>query len=189
MKTVFLGLTFGEIELYDKSAGPLFLALGCIPKVTVAKLLPTFSLGHRTHSSLHQISKPIRGSWGVKLDWPKHVVVGWSHSCCWVTRFSMAPQPVVCNSAQAFQVPRGKGCSCQRRRRGFDPELGRSPGGGDGQLTPVFLHEKFHGQKSLACPWGRKEVDTTEWLNTHTHMTAFYPTDTRVSLLGWCLAI
>ena len=32
------------------------------------------------------------------------------------------------------------------------------------QLTPVFLHGKFHGQRSLAgyCPWGCKELDTTE---------------------------
>ena len=33
--------------------------------------------------------------------------------------------------------------------------------------TPVFLPGEFHGQWSLAsyCPWGHKEVDTTEKLN------------------------
>ena len=33
--------------------------------------------------------------------------------------------------------------------------------------TPVFLPGKPHGQGSLACcsPWGRKELDTTEWLS------------------------
>ena len=35
------------------------------------------------------------------------------------------------------------------------------------QPTAVFLPEKFPGQKNLAGynPWGRKESDTTEWLN------------------------
>ena len=38
------------------------------------------------------------------------------------------------------------------------------------QPTPVFLAGESHGQKSLAdySPWGRKELDTTEQLNTHT---------------------
>ena len=32
------------------------------------------------------------------------------------------------------------------------------------QLTPVFLPEKFHEQRSLAgyCPWGCKDLDMTE---------------------------
>ena len=31
------------------------------------------------------------------------------------------------------------------------------------------------GQGSLACcsPWGRKELDTTEWLTLHTHSTVY----------------
>ena len=35
------------------------------------------------------------------------------------------------------------------------------------QPTPVFLPGKSHGQRSLAgyCPWGCKELDTTEQLN------------------------
>ena len=49
------------------------------------------------------------------------------------------------------------------------PGSGRSPGEGDGFSTPVFLPGEFHGQRSLASysPWGHKEVDTTEQLNTH----------------------
>ena len=37
------------------------------------------------------------------------------------------------------------------------------------QPTPVFLPEKFHGQRSLAgySPWGRKESVSTERLSTH----------------------
>ena len=34
------------------------------------------------------------------------------------------------------------------------------------QPTPVFLPGEFHRQRSLVgySPWGRKELDTTEWL-------------------------
>ena len=33
--------------------------------------------------------------------------------------------------------------------------------------TPVFLPGEFHGQKSLVGynPWGRKESDTTDYIN------------------------
>ena len=39
--------------------------------------------------------------------------------------------------------------------------------------TPVFLPGEFHGQKSLAgySPWGHKELDTTEQLHFHFHIT------------------
>ena len=37
------------------------------------------------------------------------------------------------------------------------------------QPTPVFLPGESHGQRSLAGyrAWGRKELETTQWLNTH----------------------
>ena len=37
------------------------------------------------------------------------------------------------------------------------------------QLTPVLLPGKFHGQRSRVgfSPWGRKELDMTEWLHSH----------------------
>ena len=49
------------------------------------------------------------------------------------------------------------------------PGLGRSPGGGKWQPTPVFLPEKSHGQRSLAgySTKGHKESDMTEQLNTY----------------------
>ena len=49
------------------------------------------------------------------------------------------------------------------------PGMGRSPGEGDDNPTPVFLPGKSHGQRSLAGynAFGRKELDTTERL-THT---------------------
>ena len=46
---------------------------------------------------------------------------------------------------------------------GSVPGSGRSPRGGHGNPTPVFLPGESHGQRSLAGgPWARKESDTTE---------------------------
>ena len=47
---------------------------------------------------------------------------------------------------------------------GLIPWSGRSPGGGHGKTTPVFLPGEYHGQRSLAgySPQGRKQPDTTE---------------------------
>ena len=69
------------------------------------------------------------------------------------------------------------------RNTGSIAGLGRSPG--NGNLSPVFLPGKFHGQRSLVgySPRGHKESDTTERLSacactrTHTH------THTRTQLL------
>ena len=39
------------------------------------------------------------------------------------------------------------------------------------QPVPIILPGESHGQKSLEgySPWGCKESDMNEWLNTHTH--------------------
>ena len=52
----------------------------------------------------------------------------------------------------------GKESSCQCRRRGFNPWIGRIPWRRKWQPTPVFLPGKSHGQRSLAgySPWGRR---------------------------------
>ena len=49
----------------------------------------------------------------------------------------------------------GKKSSCQYRRPGFNPCIGRSPWRGKWQPTPVFLPEKSHGQRGLVgcSPW------------------------------------
>ena len=50
---------------------------------------------------------------------------------------------------------------CSRcRRRGFEPWSGKIPWRRKWQLTPVFLPEKSHGQRSLAdySPWGSQRV-------------------------------
>ena len=50
------------------------------------------------------------------------------------------------------------------------PGLGRSPGGGHGNPSPVFLPAESHGQRSLEdpSPWGHGELDTTE-VTQHAH--------------------
>ena len=52
---------------------------------------------------------------------------------------------------------------------GLIPGLGRSPGEGNGQPTPVLSPGEFHGQRSLVgySPQGHKELDTTEQLHFH----------------------
>ena len=50
----------------------------------------------------------------------------------------------------------------------FDPWVGKISWR-KWQPTSVFLPGKSHGQRSLMgySPWGRKELDTTEWLHFH----------------------
>ena len=52
----------------------------------------------------------------------------------------------------------GKGSTCQCRRHGFDPWVGKIPQRRKQQPTPVFLPGKPHGQKRLAgySPWGHR---------------------------------
>ena len=69
---------------------------------------------------------------------------------------------------------------CQYRRHGFDtwvdstcqcnPWVGKIPWRKKWQPTPVFLPGKSHEQRSLVGynPWGRKESDRTERLNSNT---------------------
>ena len=67
----------------------------------------------------------------------------------------------------------GKESTCQCRRHGFDPWVGKIPRRRK-KPTPVFLPGKSHGQRSLVgySPWGCKELDTTERLNKN-------------NMLGW----
>ena len=54
------------------------------------------------------------------------------------------------------------------RGPGFDPWVRKIPWKREWQPTLIFLPGEFHGQRKLAgySPWGRKELDMTEWL-TH----------------------
>ena len=60
-----------------------------------------------------------------------------------------------------------KESACNAGGLGSIPGLGRSPGGGHGSLLQYSCLENLNGQRSLAgySPWGRKELDMTEWLS------------------------
>ena len=60
-----------------------------------------------------------------------------------------------------------KESTCQCRRQGFNPWVGKIPWRRKWQPTPVFLPGKSPGQRSLAgySPQGRKDSDTAWWLN------------------------
>jgi len=56
--------------------------------------------------------------------------------------------------------PGGSVVKRQCRSPGFDPWVRKIPWRRKWQPTPVFLPEKFHGQRSLAgySPWGHKRA-------------------------------
>ena len=60
----------------------------------------------------------------------------------------------------------------QSRRPCFDPWVWKIPWRREWLPTLVFLPGESNGQRSLVDynPWGCKELDTTEWLSTHTEM-------------------
>ena len=76
----------------------------------------------------------------------------------------------------AFSWWGGKEPACQcMMPKTQAPSLGRKIPwrGGNWQPAPVFLPGKSHGQRSLAgySPWGSKELETIEWLSTHSCTT------------------
>ena len=66
----------------------------------------------------------------------------------------------------------GEECACNAGDLGLIPGSGRSSGEGHGNPLRYSCLENPHGQRSLAgcSTWGRKELDTTERLSTHTSM-------------------
>ena len=56
----------------------------------------------------------------------------------------------------------GKEPTCQCRRHGFNPCVGKIPWNRKWQPTPVLLSGESHGGRSLVgySPWGHKELDT-----------------------------
>ena len=67
----------------------------------------------------------------------------------------------------------GKEHTCQCRRLGFDPWVGKVSWRRKGQPIPVFLPVKSNGQRSLEgySLWVNKESGTTEQLSTHTSLS------------------
>ena len=64
-----------------------------------------------------------------------------------------------------------KNLQCNAEDLGSMPLSGRSPGGRHGNQLQYSCLENPHGQRSLVgySPWGHKELDTTEQLNTAQH--------------------
>ena len=62
----------------------------------------------------------------------------------------------------------GKESACNAGDPGLIPGLGRSPGGGHVNSFQYSCLENPHAQRSLAdySPWDRKELATTELLNS-----------------------
>ena len=60
--------------------------------------------------------------------------------------------------------PAGKESTCNMGDLGSIPELGRSPGGGQGNPIQYSCLENPHGQRSLAgySPWAHKQSDMTK---------------------------
>ena len=60
--------------------------------------------------------------------------------------------------------------TCQCKRHGFNPQVGKIPWRGAWQPTQVVLSGESHGQRSLASysPQGHTESDTTKVIQ-HTH--------------------
>ena len=63
-----------------------------------------------------------------------------------------------------------KESACSAGDGGSVPGSGRSPGEGNGNHSSIVAW-KSHEQRSLEgySPWGRKKLDTTEQLSTHTY--------------------
>ena len=65
----------------------------------------------------------------------------------------------------------GKESTCQCRRHGFDPWIGKIPWRGKWQTTPVFLPEKSHGQKRSqpATVEGviKSQIQLCNWADMH----------------------
>ena len=64
---------------------------------------------------------------------------------------------------------RGKEAACLCRRSGFDCWVGMIPWSRKWQPTPVFLPEKFHGQRSLVGYTVHGVAKSWTQLSAHTH--------------------
>ena len=96
-----------------------------------------------------QCRRPWFYSWIGKIPW----------------RRDKLPTPVILGFCGG---PDGKESARSVGDLGSIPGLGRSPGGGHGNLLQYSCLENPHGQRRLEGygPWDHKESDTTEWLST-----------------------
>ena len=70
----------------------------------------------------------------------------------------------------------GKESACNARNLGSIPGLGRSPGGGQDNPLQYSCLENLPGERNPAgySPWGRKESDTNEHIDTVRHTGRIY---------------
>ena len=73
-------------------------------------------------------------------------------------------------------APDSKSICLQCGRPGSDPWVGKIPGRRKWQPIPIFLPGESHGQRSLGgcSPWGHKESDMTERLQSLTQRNNMY---------------
>ena len=125
---------------------------------------PSFPLDPRL--GIYALDPPRVGLTSRSVDW---VGLGWGPGTC---AFVKAPGSSAIGPGLGF--PGGASgkepaCQCRRCKRcRFYPWVGKIPRNRKWKPTPVFLPGEFHGQRSPAgcSPWGHKESDTTEGLNT-----------------------
>ena len=112
------------------------------------------------------------GSHRVGHDWSDLAAaaffsVNWQKLLTWINLLVFIGH-LSCIALPRWLSGKESACQCRRRwRHQFDPWIGKIPWRRKWQPTPVFLPEKFHGQRNLVgyISWVCKELDTSE----HTH--------------------
>ena len=101
----------------------------------------------------------------------------WKSSYCFWTEpmffcyFQVCGERKLTPTCQAMNPPDSSG---DNGDSGSIPGLGRYPGVGNWQPTPLFLPGKFHGPRSLVgfSSWDPKELVTTEYTHTEVKWTS-----------------
>ena len=144
----------------------------------------SYCLGTKVLSNLKGLDDHMRCYWvhGVgclvvnHLPWwwsCRHVMIMMTHGLYWIIRHCSWTLHVLIDypPSQLQGFPGDavvKEYACQCKRHGFNPWVRKILWSRKLQPTPVSLTGKFHEQRSLVgySPWGHKESDTTEQVNT-----------------------
>ena len=80
---------------------------------------------------------------------------------------------------------RASACHCRRLKRcRLNPWVGKICWRRKWQLAPVFLPRESHGQRSLVCPCGCRELGTAEWLSAARESTCLQRTHSSAMVMG-----
>ena len=95
-------------------------------------------------------SQRVGHDWATELNWYLYKLMSF---------FSLDKYPAM-ELLDGMVVAQCKESSCQYRRHGFDPWIGKIPWRRKLHPTPVFLPGKSHGERRLSgySPWGRKRI-------------------------------